>query len=279
MSGLFGSSKRTATESRDTTGTSTTSTTRTKRQSRLFKEIIDQLTATAKQGTAIQPEDLNRMRAGVNQSFAQIAPRLNAALVSRGMGQPGGKPITNANLRGVDIAAGNLRAAGKSGLANLALQRFMQTAGLALPFTKPQTYTTTTTGHEEGSATRPGPSIFDQILGDASQALGIAAAFGAFGPNKTGGFGQPPQTQQFPAWSSAYPDQNILPPGISGTVPEPAIPGPDTYSGSPAAALSDFQIGNTNVPITGYASVGAPGTPGYDPTRDWMSGLAGLGFR
>jgi len=191
MSGLFGSRDRTATESQKYSKTATTTGERTPRQTSLFNEIIAQLNETINQGPNVRPEDLAAMRGQVKGTYGQIAPRVGAALKSRGMSATGGKPSSSpspgGNFRGIDIAQGNQMAAGKSNLADLARQRYMQSIGMAFPLTKPTTTVSTSTGTKTGSETQPGPSLFDQMLGYASQIAGIAAGFGAFGsPGMTG---------------------------------------------------------------------------------------------
>lgn len=225
MSGLFGSRPQTSTSTRETDTTSTTRGKRTKRQSNLFKEIIDQLAETINEGAGIRPEDLTDIRGQVKGTYGQIAPRLGNALRGRGLSTTGGKVSSSgSNLRGVDIARGNQMAASRSGLADLAQKRYAQTLGMALPFTRPTTTTSTSSGTETGSQTRPGPSLFDQILGYAAQGLGIATSLGAFSPAAVGG---PPMSPQITGNAGLSLDPNGF--GAAyGTVPwtYPDVPPP-----------------------------------------------------
>jgi len=175
MGSLFKSGKQTSTSEQSFNNTSTTSGERTKRQSNLFKEILDQLMASISQGPNVMESDRQKMRAQTNQTYNAIAPRLESQLTSRGFGNSG---KLGAGFKGIDIARANEIQSGEATLRDQAMQRYLQELGIALPYTRPDTVTTTSSGTGTGSQTVPGPSIFDKLLGYAGDAAGIAAAFG-----------------------------------------------------------------------------------------------------
>jgi hypothetical protein len=185
MSNLFKSGTQTATNKQESNATSTTSGERTARQSNLFKEVLDQLFATISGGPQVMQADRDAMRGRVNKTFNAIAPRVESQLTSRGFG--GGGKLGNA-LKGIDIARGNQIAEGESALTRDSWNRYAQMLGLALPFTRPDTVTTTSHGEQTGTQTTPGPSLFDKLLGYAGDAAGIASLFG-FNPGSLFGGG------------------------------------------------------------------------------------------
>jgi hypothetical protein len=214
MGSLFSSSKQPTSQTSQTSGTSTTSGARTKPQSKVFKGILDQLLSQISEGTNVTDADRAAMRASVGHTYNAIAPNLNAALNSRGLtgatatkgkkGTPAlgaipavpdipGKPGTR--YEGLTTAAANEVQKQEALLREEAQNRFFQMAGLAAPYTRPDTTTTTFSQSGSGQGTIPGPSIFDRLLGYAGDAAGLAGAFG-YQPFATGatspGFGTAP---------------------------------------------------------------------------------------
>lgn len=175
MPNLFKSGKQTSTSEQTSNTTSTTSGDRSGRQSKLFKQILDQLFSSISAGPNVMQSDRDAMRTSVNKSYNAVAPRVESQLTSRGFG---GSGKMGSAFKGIDLARANEIQSGESNLRSQAMQRYMGMLGLALPYTRPDSYTTTASGTQTGSQTVPGPSIFDRILGYAGDAAGIAAAFG-----------------------------------------------------------------------------------------------------
>jgi hypothetical protein len=175
MSGLFGSRPQTSTSESSFSGTETRSGTRTKQQSRLFKDTLDQLMAQISQGPAIMQSDRDALRGSINRGYNAQQQQVEAGLTGRGFGESG--KLGNA-FKQLDIARSNDFATGEQGLMQDAQQRYAQMIQLAWPYLHPDNWTTTSSGSTTGSQTRPGPSVFDRILGYAGQAAGIAALAG-----------------------------------------------------------------------------------------------------
>lgn len=244
MPGLFGQSKLPTSSTSQTQGTSTTSGARTKPQSNVFKAVLDQLLSQLSAGTNVTDADRAAMRASVGGTYNAIAPSLNAQLGARGLkgatatkgskGTPalGAIPATpdvpakaGTSYRGLSTAAANQVQKQEALLREEAMNRFFQAAGLSVPYTRPDTTTTTYSQSGNTQGTIPGPSIFDRILGYAGDAAGLAAAFGwqPFASGSSGG--GPPRTGSFAPWSPYYP---TTPSPLPGTVPWSP---PDPYGG------------------------------------------------
>lgn len=197
MPGLFSSSKQQTSQTSQVQGTSTSSGARTKPQSNVFKAVLDQLLANISQGVNVTDADRAAMRASVGNTYNAIAPSINAQLSARGLkgatAKKGTKdipatennplikgipPTPGTTYRGLSTAAQNEIQKQEAILREQAQNRFYQMGALAGPYTRPDTTTTTYSQKGSGTGTFPGPSIFDRILGYASDAAGLAAAFG-----------------------------------------------------------------------------------------------------
>lgn len=176
MPGLFSPSKQTSTQQSQQQGTSTSQGVQTGRQENVFNQVLAQLLPMIQQGPQVLQSDRNMMRTGINSKYNQaILPQVESGLTSRGFGESGklGNAFKNANLARADEIQ-----SGEAGLRSAAQDRFAHLLGLALPLVAP--LSTTTDFNQTGNATetRPGRSIFDQLLSGAGTAAGIGLAFG-----------------------------------------------------------------------------------------------------
>src|SRR6185503_4229402 len=110
---LFESGTNTSTSKQESNATSTTGGDRTGRQSKLFKEVLDQLFGFISGGPQVMQADRDAMRASVNKTFNSIAPRVEGMLTSRGFGDSG--KLGNA-FKGIDLARANQIQQGESAL-------------------------------------------------------------------------------------------------------------------------------------------------------------------
>jgi hypothetical protein len=193
LKGVGSTKESTATSSNTFEDTSTTKAGRSGRQSKLFKEALDQLFASISAGPSVLQSDRNMMRTQTNNTYNTIAPRLESALTSRGFGQSG---KLGSGLKDLEIARSNQIQVGEAGLRRDAQDRFQRMLALALPYTSPISSTTTRSGSSAGSATHPGLnnwSAAGQGLGDLA---GLFALFGGGGA-PTGGGSQTGQYGKF----------------------------------------------------------------------------------
>jgi hypothetical protein len=181
LKGVGATKKSTATSSNQFEDTSTTKGNKSGRQQKLFKEALDQLFASISAGPQVLQSDRNMMRTGTNNTYNAIAPRLESALTSRGFGQSG---KLGSGLKDLEISRANQIQVGEAGLQRDAQQRFQQMLALALPYTRPDDFTTTRSGSSTGSATQPGLNNWSA----AGQGLGdLAGLFAMFGGSPNGG--------------------------------------------------------------------------------------------
>lgn len=175
MSGLFRPRSQTSTSEGSFERTETQGVDRSKRQSRLFKDTLDQLLSTISQGPQIMQGDKDAMRGTINKGYAAAQAQTEAGLTGRGFGESG--KLGNA-FKNLDIARAEDFSRGELGLKDQAQQRYAQMIGLAIPYLTPDNWSTISSGTSRGTQTQPGPSIFDRILGYAGQGAGIASLFG-----------------------------------------------------------------------------------------------------
>lgn len=189
---------RTATSEQQSHRTSTTEGVLGGRQHKLNKNALNALIDLIQQGPQVLQADKNLAFTDINKTYNSIIPRLQSNFTSRGMGQSG---ALNQAMQTNEYQRANARGTALAGLQSQAMNRYLQTIGLAPAFLTPRTINTTE--DFTGTGTNTGPNQLGNITGATGFALAqflkqlLGGGGGPFNAAGTGGVG------------GSFPDYNV----------------------------------------------------------------------
>jgi hypothetical protein len=154
-------------KSRTTTGTQNQSSTNTAeldpKQTRINRQLFNQIIAALKMGPTVSDSDRNVARKQTNDSYDAANANLQSNLASRGYGESG---KMGTGFRNNSIARANSFQTTEAVLRDQAQSRWQQMIQNAFPFNTPRT--TTSTGSGTSSQTQPGTPWQSSVGGGLS---------------------------------------------------------------------------------------------------------------
>ncbi len=157
---------RTSTAEQQSHRTSTVTGELSRKQQMLNQSALRSLMGLIDAGPQVLQADKNLAFTDINKTYNSVLPRLQSNFTSRGMGQSG---ALNQAFRDTEFQRADARGTAMGRLQSQAMNRWLQSIGLAPAFLTPRTVSTT----EDfmGTGTNTGPSQAGNILGGAGFAL------------------------------------------------------------------------------------------------------------